>query len=177
MTATIDFRTVTREVPVFSTNVLHCSEALDLARQAILEERLRDPVPMESNVHAKYVSGYSSHLLNPKFQPLVELVLSFTEEVSRTYFKCDLKYKCYNLWGMMYEDSDFAVKHNHFPSTFGAVVYIDVERDSSPIVFEDQLTVVPAPGSLVLFPAYLDHEVPKTRGKRTAVAMNIDHMS
>lgn len=177
MTSTIDYRTVRKELPIFSTNISDHSQALQLAVQAILEQRSKNPANMKSNVFAHYVSDYSSHLDNPKFQPLVDIVISFCEEVSKTYFKCELKYKCYNLWGMLYDREDHAVKHNHFPSTFGAVVYIDMEQDAAPIVFEDQLTVVPTKGSLVVFPAVLDHMVPKTAGRRMVVAMNIDHIS
>jgi len=177
VTSTIDFRTVSKELPIFSANIGRHRDALRLAAEAILEEREKNPAPMRSNVMARYVSGYASHLNNPKFQPLIDVVLSFCEEVSRHHFNCALRYKCYNCWGMLYDREDHAVKHNHFPSTFGAVVYIDVEEGSAPIVFENQLTVVPTSGSLVVFPAILDHLVPKTEGRRMVVAMNIDHVS
>lgn len=177
MTSLIDFKTVQKELPIFSTNISQHREALTLAAQAILEERSKNPTPMKSNVFASYVSDYSSHLNNPKFKPLIDIVLSLCEEISKQHFKCSLKYKCYNLWGMLYDKDDYTVKHNHFPSTFAAVVYIDADSDSAPIVFEDQLTVVPTSGSVVVFPAILDHLVPKTTGKRMVVAMNIDHVS
>lgn len=175
--ATIDFRTVSKEMPIFSTNLSEHVDALRLAAEAILEQQRQNPQSMKSNVYAHYVSDYSSHLHNPKFQPLTDLVVSFCEEVSRTYFKCDLKYKCYNCWGMLYQAGDHAIKHNHFPSTFAAVVYLDVEPGSAPIEFENQLQVVPTRGSLLVFPAELDHVVPPTQGKRMVVAMNIDHVS
>lgn len=177
MTSQIDFRTISKELPIFSTNISNHTQALNLAAQAILEQQKQNPIPMKSNVHAYYVSDYASHLNNPKFQPLIDIVLSFCEEISKHYFKCEVKYKCYNLWGMLYDSGDHAIKHNHFPSTFAAVVYIDVEPNSAPIIFEDELTVVPAKGSLIVFPAILEHLVPKTNARRMAVAMNIDHCS
>jgi hypothetical protein len=177
MTTQIDFRTVSKELPIFSTNLSDHSNVLNLAAQAIMEERNKNPDPIKSNVNAHYVSDYSSHLNNPKFQPLIDIVLSFCEEVSKHYFKCELKYKCYNLWGMLYAPGDHAIKHNHFPSTFAAVIYIDVEPNSAPIVFEDELSVMPAKGSLIVFPAILEHLVPKTDARRMVVAMNIDHCS
>ena len=76
---------------------------------------------------------------------------------------------------MIYEGGDYTKKHCHFPSTFAAVIYIDVDENSAPIVFEDQLTVVPISGSLVVFPALLEHQVPKTDSKRIVIAMNIDY--
>jgi hypothetical protein len=177
MTPTIDVRSVKKELPIFSTNISQFKEPLKLAMEAILEEKDKNPVPMDSNVKAYYVSDYSSHIFNPKFTPLIDLVLSFCEEVSKNYLKTDLKYKCYNCWGAIYEPGDYSVRHSHFPSTFAAVVYLDVDETSAPINFEDELSVVPAKGSLIVFPALLHHEVPKTNGRRIVVAMNIDHIS
>lgn len=173
----IEFRTVSKELPIFTTNIGNHTQALRLAAQAIFEEQKKNSVPMESNVKAKYVSSYSSHLMNPKFKPLTDIVLSFCEEISKTYFNCELKFKIYNCWGMIYEPGDYTVKHTHFPSTFAAVVYLDVSENSAPIIFEEDLTVVPASGSLIVFPAILHHEVPKTDGNRLAIAMNIDQVS
>lgn len=177
MTPMIEIQHVEKSMPIFAVNISQFNDALRLAAEAILEEKEKNPKPMESNVKASYVSDYSSHLVNKKFQPLIDLVLSFCSEVSKTYYKCDLKFKCYNCWGMLYEKDDYTVSHNHFPSTFAAVVYIDIEEEGSPIVVEDVLTIIPKKGSLIVFPAMLEHEVPKTQGKRMVVAMNIDHIS
>lgn len=173
----IEFRTVSKELPVFTTNIGNHTQALRLAAEAIFEERAKNPQRMESNVKAEYVSAWGSHLNNPKFQPLIDIVLSFCEEISKTYFNCELKFKIYNCWGMLYEPGDYAVKHSHYPSTFAAVIYLDVSEDSAPIVFEEELTVIPASGSLVVFPAILHHEVPKTKARRMVISMNIDHVS
>ena len=173
-TPTIEFQTVSKDLPIFSTNISQFKDALSLAAKAIFEEREKNSKGMDSNVKAYYVSDYASHLNNPNFQPLIDIVLSFCEEVSKTYFKADLKYKCYNCWGMLYNNGDHTVKHNHFPSTFAAVVYLEIEKDAAPIVFEEDLIVVPTSGSLIVFPALLEHYVPKTSGRRMAISMNID---
>lgn len=177
MNPTIEIQTVQKQLPIFATNISQFKDELRLASEAILEEKEKNPVPMESNVKAQYVSDYNSHLVNPKFQPLINLVLSLSEEVSKKYFNVDLKFKCFNCWGMIYNEGDFTKNHSHFPSTFAAVIYIDLEENSSPLLIEDELSVVPTKGSLILFPALLKHEVPKTQGKRMVVAMNIDHIS
>jgi hypothetical protein len=74
----------------------------------------------------------------------------------------------------MYEKGDHTIRHSHFPSDFAAVYYVDVEPGCAPIVFEDELKVYPESGMLVVFPAWIHHEVPKTDARRTAVSMNID---
>jgi signal recognition particle subunit SEC65 len=176
-TPTIEFKTVSKDLPVFSTNISQFKDVLDLAAKAIFEERGKNPKGMDSNVKAHYVSDYASHLNNSNFQPLIDIVLSFCEEISKTYFKSEIKFKCYNCWGMLYESGDYTVKHNHYPSTFAAVVYLDFEKNAAPIIIEDQLTVIPTSGSLVVFPAILNHLVPKSNGRRMVVAMNIDHVT
>jgi hypothetical protein len=176
-TSTIEFRTVQKELPIFSTNISQHKEVLRLATEAIFELRQKNPQSIESNVVANYVSSWTSHLETPKLKPLCDLVLSFCNEISKNYYKSDLQFKVFNCWGAIYEGGDYTKKHSHYPSAFAAVVYIDIDKDSAPIVFEDQLTVVPASGSLVVFPALLDHEVPKTNSRRIVVAMNIDYHS
>lgn len=171
----VEYKTVKKDLPIFSSDISQHKQILSLAVEAILEEKSKNPKGMESNVKAYYVSDYSSHLSNPKFQPLIDLVLSLAKFVSKDYFNCNFNLKVYNCWGMIYEEGDHAVKHTHFPSTFSAVVYIDIEESAAPIIFEDQLSIVPTAGSVILFPAILSHEVPKTKGKRIVVAMNIEN--
>jgi len=174
-TPRIEFKTVQKELPIFSTNISQYREILKLATEAIYDLKNQNPESIQSNVVASYVSSWTSHLETPKLKPLCELVLSFCNEVSKNYFNNDVQFKIFNCWGMIYEGGDYTKKHTHFPSTFAAVVYIDVEEGGAPIVFEDQLTVVPTSGSLVVFPALLEHHVPETKGKRIAIAMNIDY--
>lgn len=173
----IEFKKVVKELPVFSTNIGRHKQALALAAQAIFEEREKNPMRMESNVKAEYVSSWGSHLNNPKFQPLIDIVLSFCKEISKTYFNTELEFKIFNCWGMLYEKGDYAVKHSHYPSTFAAVIYLEVDENSAPIIFENDLTVIPSSGSMIVFPAILHHEVPKSESKRMVIAMNIDHVS
>lgn len=175
MTSNIEHRMVELSLPIFSTNISQHREALSLATEAIYDEMRKNPMPMDSNVKARYVSSYGSHLNNDKFKPLIDIVLSLCKEVAKTYFKSSVKFKCCNCWGMIYERGDFTIEHRHFPATFSAIVYLDLDNNSAPIVFENQLTVVPNSGSLILFPGVVNHYVPKTEGKRIVVAMNIDN--
>jgi hypothetical protein len=176
-TLKIEFKTVQKELPIFSTNISQHKDILRLAVEAIHELHQQNPKSIESNVVANYVSSWTSHLESPKLQPLCDLVLSFCKEISKTYYKSDIDFKIFNCWGAVYEGGDYTKKHSHYPSTFAAVVYIDLDKGSAPIIFEDQLTVVPASGSLILFPAILEHEVPKTDSRRVVIAMNIDYAS
>jgi hypothetical protein len=77
-------------------------------------------------------------------------------------------------WGVIYDRADYTQKHNHFPSEFSCVVYLDVDESSAPIIFGGKLAIKPKPNMLVLFPGILMHEVPATEGRRIVVAMNLN---
>lgn len=173
----IEIKKVSKELPVFTTNLSNYKDILELAIEGIFDLKKSNPVSIKSNVEAEYVSSWVSHIETPKLNPLCDLVLSFCNEVSKKYWNSDIQYKVFNCWGMIYEGGNFTKKHNHFPSVFAAVVYIDVDEKSAPIILEDSLTLEPTSGTLVVFPALINHEVPVTNSKRIVVAMNIDYKS
>jgi hypothetical protein len=76
-------------------------------------------------------------------------------------------------WIAVYEEGDRTVRHNHFPADFGCVVYLEAEPGCAPLIFGGKTAHQPTPGSMVLFPGILDHEVPATPGRRVVVAMNL----
>ena len=170
---TIDVKTIKKELPVFTTILSNRDEMNGYLKQVILEHRNNNPKSNESNVKAWH-SNYGTHSDNPKFKPIIDLTLNFCKFVSKDFFSCEVDFMCFNFWAMMYEKGDHTIRHSHFPSDFAAVYYVDVEPGCAPIVFEDELKVYPESGMLVVFPAWLHHEVPKTDARRTAVSMNID---
>ena len=133
------------------------------------------------------VNGPQPNKENPKFQPLVDRVLSACTFVSAGYFQTqELEFSIFNCWASMYDKKgEHTIRHSHFPSDFACTYYVDVEPGCSPIVFESNikdgindgnkpLTIQPQNGMLLLWPALLHHEVPPTETKRMVVAMNID---
>ena len=75
----------------------------------------------------------------------------------------------------MYEQSDYTKIHTHFPASFAACYYVDVEDDCSPITFgaHDELSIQPKNGMLLVWLALLPHRVAPTKKKRTCICMNI----
>ena len=49
---------------------------------------------------------------------------------------------------------------------------MNVEKESSPIIFGENDEVYPKKDMMLIFPGWLNHRVPPTKGKRTVVAMN-----
>jgi len=166
------------QLPIFCCDLNGYPNELELARQAVDELQISHPESITSNVKAKYSSSYKSHLLNNKLVPLTELVIKIAKRASRESLSCDLEGINVDLfvadcWCAIYEHSDQTIPHNHFPSDFSAVIYLESQPESAPIIFANSLMVKPVPGSLVLFPGILNHHVPPTEGRRVIVAMNL----
>jgi len=151
----------------------------------ILEHRQNNPETTKSNVKAWH-SSWTTHKENPKFQPLIDRTLNALEFITAGYFEFkDIKYHVLNLWAMMYEETEWTKRHSHFPSDFAVCYYVDVEPDSSPVIFENvvkdsvnddnkPLILQPQNGMLAIWPAILHHAVPPTKGRRMCISMNIE---
>tara|TARA_R100000742_G_C4254242_1_gene72290 strand:- start:303 stop:914 length:612 start_codon:yes stop_codon:yes gene_type:complete len=176
---------VTEPLPIFTTIFNDHVEFNNYYKKVILEHRARDPdTVMESNVKAWH-SSWETHLENPKFDLLVERVIKFSEFVNTGYFNGGHnQYYILNLWAMMYEESEYAKRHCHYPAHFSGCYYVEVEEDSAPIIFESvikdgvndnnkPLTIQPQSGMIALWPGLVHHEVPPTKGKRMAISFNI----
>lgn len=169
---------VPAQMPVFTCSLTPQKEALLLARQAIDELRAADPKPMESNVRSVYVSPWDSHQKNPKFGPVCDIVLQVARTASRSFLianfdSLNVDYFVKDCWGMIYEEADYTLKHNHYPSDLSCALYLEADENCAPIIFDGGLQVQPQNDLLVLFPGILNHEVPKTPGRRVVVSMNI----
>ena len=184
--STFETQHVYKAMPIFTTILADHVEMNKYLKQVILEHRQNNPETTKSNVKAWH-SSWMTHQENPKFQPLVDRVLSACTFVSAGYFQTQkLQFSIFNCWASMYDKKgDHTIRHSHFPSDFACTYYVDVEPGCSPIVFESQkndgvhdnnkpLTIQPQNGMLLLWPAVLHHEVPPTETKRMVVAMNID---
>ena len=76
------------------------------------------------------------------------------------------------MWIAQYDKGDHAERHYHYPLDWSAVYYINVEDNASPIIFGEDVKVQPENNMMLLFPGWLNHRVPKTKSKRTLIAMN-----
>ena len=177
---------VPKQMAIFKTIVDNHEEFNTNLKDAILKHRELNPESNKSNVKAWH-SSYHTHRINPHFQPLIDLTLGACNFISVGDFageNLNIKYDVLNLWTMMYEDSEWTMRHSHFPCVFSACYYVDVEPDCAPIIFESiqndgvndynqPLEIQPENGMLLIWPSILEHEVPPTKGKRMAISMNI----
>ena len=80
------------------------------------------------------------------------------------------------MWIAQYDKGDHAERHYHYPLDWSAVYYINVEDNASPIIFGEDVKVQPENNMMLLFPGWLNHRVPKTKSKRTLIAMNFNKL-
>jgi hypothetical protein len=102
-----------------------------------------------------------------------------TEWVSNLLYRDFLKFKsekikCSEVWGALYNKNDHATIHNHEPSYFSFVYYVNVPRNSAPLIFANSgYRIKPVSGKLVIFDSKLYHKVPKNRSEnRSLIAGN-----
>ena len=130
----------------------------------------RKEYPESDNTNVKaWHSHFDTHVKEPKFNILIDRVMDAIKDFIN--IKCNLY--LLNFWVMEYEKGNHAVKHNHWPATLSGVYYIDVEENSSPIIFENNFTIEPKNGMLLLFPSMVYHEVPPSKGKRIVASFNL----
>jgi len=137
-------------------------------KNIISEFRKKYPESDNSNVKAWH-SHFDTHKKEPKFNILIDRIM----DVSRDFIKIKCNLHPLNFWVMEYEKGNHTLKHNHWPATLSGVYYIDVEENSSPIIFENNFTVKPKNGMLLLFPSIVNHEVPPSNGKRIVASINL----
>jgi len=175
---TVEMSYVPSELPIFVCDLTLIQQHLTLARQAIDELRVSHPESTPSNVHAVYMSPWNSHDLNPKLKPLCESVVTIAKMMAQNamgvwFSAMQLELFVSNCWGIIYEDSDHAKPHSHFPAEFACAIYLEADEGCAPIVFSRTVAVQPKPGSMVLFPGIMKHEVPPNQGRRVVISMNL----
>jgi hypothetical protein len=168
---------VPTEATVFGCSLLAHPQELALAKLAVTELRQHHPDSTPSNVKAIYMSPWKSHLLTDQLTPLIKLVADKIKQASKQHLGTDLEALNYELavadcWCAIYDTSNYTVPHTHIPSSYSAVVYLEMDDSSAPIVFNNTIAVNPVSGTLVFFPGHLLHHVPATQGKRIIVAIN-----
>lgn len=177
MPAELNKLSVPIDTPVFYLSLIEHAPLLGLARAAVDELRERFPDSTPSNVKSVYMSPWKSHLHTDKFNPLIAVILEYVYASYRDHLGADLKALNFSLsvadcWCAIYENSDYTMPHAHIPSDVSAVVYLEMDENSAPIIFNNTVAVNPVPGSLVFFPGNMIHHVPATQSKRIVMAVN-----
>ena len=106
------------------------------------------------------ITNLNMHQRHSSFNQLCDIIIPYAEKMGSTPIKC----RASDCWGVLYNKNDFAVAHAHWPNIWSWGYYVKVPGGSSPLVFpegkEGNYYVFPQVGDLVIFPAWVKHEVP-----------------
>lgn len=145
-------------------------------KESILRIKKENPINQDRmRQNTGWHSSYRLHLETPYFKKLE----SFTEEscssISRDYYGHNPPepYMVYNMWAMTYDKGNKTAEHDHFPSVFASVYFVDVEEGCSPLKFHGK-SIVPKNGALVIFPGIVRHQVLPTETNRMILSMNLE---
>jgi hypothetical protein len=125
------------------------------------------------------ITNLNMHHRYPSFNQICNIVISYAEKMGSTPIKC----RASDCWGVLYKKNDFAVAHAHWPNVWSWGYYVEVPQGSSPLVFpegkEGNYYVFPQVGDLIIFPAWIKHEVPPSMidEDRMLVGGNLERIS
>ena len=174
----INYDKVVSQLPTFV--IENGPEEFNRFKDIILEKREKDPEYLDTQETAghsvkAWLTKWDTHETDPRFQPVGEYALYVLKYIMENVFETFAEFKVVSLWAVVMEEGDQAIPHDHLSAAWSCVYYIDVEEDVAPIFLEDKEVHVKN-GMMVLFPGLLTHYVPPTKGRRVAIAMNIDNI-
>ena len=168
----VDTYYVKGKYPVFTTFLNSSSEEIESTKEKIIEYRKENPKSNKSNVKSWH-SDYNTHTLTDVFDDVVNRILNECDNIVNNFVNTKDSLVLYNMWLNIYEKGDYTVLHNHFPLKYSCCYYVDIEENSSPIIFPPKLKIFPKNDMLVIFPGNVYHEVPPTNERRILIAMNL----
>ena len=143
------------------------SDKVDLLhiKNCILNFKENNPISNTSNVYA----WHTDYFLHNKTNVFDNLLTIITDIVNLLDSRKNYTVKLENSWAVVYQKLDSAINHNHSPALYSSILYIDVDENSSPTIFENNLSVKPVNGKLVIFPGMLNHYVPVCTSERERI--------
>ena len=149
--------------PIFIKNIYNeVGSELHSALQSIIL-KTGDEWKRRLSVVQADITNLNMHHRYPSFNRICDIVIPYAEKMGSTPIKCRVS----DCWGVLYNKNDFAVAHAHWPNIWSWGYYVKVPQGSSPLVFpegkEGNYYIFPQVGDLVIFPAWIKHEVPPSQ--------------
>jgi hypothetical protein len=170
--STINFDLIEKQIPIFKTKIPDYE-----LTNAFLKTVILDLQKTEESDHSNVKAWHKLITGHPAFENFISIVENCCQFIFSDFFSdAKIKFKCNDVWIAVYEKDNYTKLHTHFPADFSCIYYVDVEEDAAPLVIEEKMQIKPENGLLVIFPGILDHEVPKTNGRRIVIALNVHKM-
>jgi hypothetical protein len=131
----------------------------------------------KTNVKAQMTEWKMWH--EPGFKKLAGIVLDISKQISEARYNRPINAMLDNLWGMKYKSEEIAVSHDHWPSIWSFVYYINAPKGAPGLFFPEmgeqggERNI--EPGLLIFFEGHIKHAVrpAKFKGYRYVVSGNI----
>ena len=164
---------VNKVLPIFTT-IPKDHWAINERLLPLIEQyRIEHSENHETNVKCNWRSDWMVQT-DKRFSEFNEWILEACSFVCQYHLNTQVNFSIANEWLMVYEKGDYAIPHDHFPFCLSVIYYVDCDENAAPVVFENQLEVLPENGKLIIFPSSVSHEVKQTEGKRVVVSMNLN---
>ena len=156
-------------VPIYT--YVHPS-AEELHKSVMKEvEGMEFPMTNKTNVKAQMTDWRTN---SPSIETITTWiqseVYSFFQHSHPKGFKIDMK----ESWIARYSKGDRAIKHNHAAAWLSYVYFVNCPKGSSPLILGGGKKVNAEEGKVVVFPAFIDHEVPENQcDNRVVLAGNM----
>ena len=162
-------------LPVLKTHNIFGQEHNNKIKNLILDYEKNNPVGMDSNVKA-WSSDYETHQKTDVFSDYLIYILQFSQNAYNEMFSVNQEIIVAEFWLSHYRKGDYTIKHNHGNLLNDIIIsgcyYVDIEKGSSPIIFEGEEPIYPENDTLIIFSSKLNHEVPPTNGERIVMSFN-----
>ena len=183
--------------PVWINQINNFESINEELKKFILKEKQKNPAgTKKSNVH-----GWHSEDFDLKNENLKNFITEISKNIGSAIkdMNWDLEtqiVKITDMWSIINNKNAFNERHHHGNSALSAAYYVKAEKNAGNIVFFDPRqanvfhhpiskesnninaqaqSVTPKPGTLVLFPSYLEHKVDENQSndERIVISFNV----
>ena len=150
----------------FPIVVENCYDGFLIDKLARACREIGDVQNKTSNVKASMTSWFM-HETNDDFMTVANLAMKLARKNSPSIVNL-MPYDC---WGAIYKKGEYTKSHDHWPQIWSWVYNVECCEDCAPLVFPDYVSYIsgenqeyslkPKPGHLILFPGWVKHYVPE----------------
>lgn len=136
---------------------------------------------LEYNKDSTFVRSWHSDFKTQRMTNLLDNLIALKKEkIVQGYRLASVE--LLDIWINMYTSQDSALRHSHGPFGISTVYFPSVEKNSTPLIFDNnnrpnfnKKEIIPKPGMLICFPSHLYHHVPSVKEiSRISIASNFN---
>lgn len=120
-----------------------------------------------------YLTPLDLHETCAEVRAIAAMVEGACSDIVQKMHRVDTAFEVRHSMVFFYEQGHHVTSHTHFPHTYVATVYLEVEPGAAPIIFGDNHAITPITGMCLISPGDLPHYVPPTSKGRVVLTMDI----